>query len=90
MEELQDLTSVNIMMQKQQLIETQLIVKSQQMTELESQAQHLARMEPEKQDEIEAKKLKVGFCGYLMLKICIINNFLALFWALGSVSFSSL
>ena len=30
MEELKDLTSVNIMMQKQQLIETQLIVKSQQ------------------------------------------------------------
>jgi spectrin beta len=32
MEELKDLTSVNIMMQKQQLIETQMIVKSQQMT----------------------------------------------------------
>ena len=32
MEKLKDLTSVNIMMQKQQLIETQMIVKSQQMT----------------------------------------------------------
>ncbi len=31
-EKLKDLTSVNIMMQKQQLIETQMIVKSQQMT----------------------------------------------------------
>jgi len=32
MEKLKDLISVNIMMQKQQLIETQMIVKSQQMT----------------------------------------------------------
>ena len=32
MEKLKDLTSVNIMMQKQQLIETQMIVKSPQMT----------------------------------------------------------
>ena len=60
MDELQDLTSVNIMMQKQQLIETQLIVKSQQMTELEGQADHLVRMEPEKSDEIVAKKAKVS------------------------------
>ncbi|XP_023337071.1 spectrin beta chain isoform X7 [Eurytemora carolleeae] len=59
MEELKDLTSVNIMMQKQQLIETQLIVKSQQMTELEGQADHLVRMEPENMEEIVAKKAKV-------------------------------
>ena len=59
MEELKDLTSVNIMMQKQQLIETQMIVKSQQMTELEGQAAHLLRMEPEKSEEIETKKARV-------------------------------
>ncbi len=29
------------------------------MGELEDQADHLVRMEPEKQDEIEAKRLKV-------------------------------
>jgi len=59
MEKLKDLTSVNIMMQKQQLIETQMIMKSQQMTELEGQAAHLLRMEPEKSEEIETKKSRV-------------------------------
>jgi len=59
MEEQKDLTSVNIRMQKQQLIETQMIVKSQQMSELEVQAAHLLRMEPEKQEEIESKKARV-------------------------------
>merc|ERR1712083_1187480 len=40
-----DLTSVNILMQKQQMIETQMIVKTQQVSDLESQAEHLTRME---------------------------------------------
>merc|ERR1719461_1034541 len=37
MEELKDLTSVNIMIQKQQLIETQMIVKTQQLSDLNEQ-----------------------------------------------------
>merc|ERR1719461_1466484 len=58
MEELKDLTSVNIMIQKQQLIETQMIVKTQQLTDLNSQASHLERMEPENVDQIRVKKDK--------------------------------
>merc|ERR1711988_1317903 len=55
-----DLTSVNILMQKQQMIETQTLIKSQQVTELDSQADHLARMTPEKQEEIDQKKEAVA------------------------------
>merc|ERR1712001_168030 len=55
-----DLTSVNILMQKQQMIETQMLIKSQQVTELDSQADHLARMTPEKQEEIDQKKEAVA------------------------------
>ena len=55
-----DLTSVNILMQKQQMIETQMQVKSQQVIELEDQASHLTRMEPEKEKEIIAKKKEVS------------------------------
>merc|ERR1712001_519688 len=55
-----DLTSVNILMQKQQMIETQMLIKSQQVTELDSQADHLVRMTPEKQEEIELKKIEVA------------------------------
>merc|ERR1712226_1458851 len=40
-EVLKDLTSVKIMMQKQQLIETQFTVKSQQLSELDNQAERL-------------------------------------------------
>jgi len=59
MEELKDLTSVNIMIQKQQLIETQMYVKTQQLTEkggIQDQAVKLADMEPEKQEEIIKKR----------------------------------
>ncbi|XP_065563390.1 spectrin beta chain-like isoform X3 [Artemia franciscana] len=51
-----DLASVNILMQKQQLIETQMAVKAQQVTELEAQAEYLERMTPEKIDDIKAKR----------------------------------
>ena len=47
------------MMQKQQLIETQMLVKTQQLTELKNQATHLKRMKPEKSEEIRMKKEKV-------------------------------
>jgi spectrin beta len=50
-EVLKDLTSVKIMMQKQQLIETQFTVKSQQLSELDNQAERLEAIEPDKIDE---------------------------------------
>ncbi|CAG0894530.1 unnamed protein product, partial [Darwinula stevensoni] len=55
----QDLTSVNILMQKQQMIETQMAIKARQVDELEFQAEHLKKIAPEKEDEIKAKKAKV-------------------------------
>jgi len=55
-----DLTSVNILMQKQQMIETQMQIKSAQVNELESQADHLRKMTPEKTEEIEAKKALIA------------------------------
>ncbi len=55
-----DLTSVNILMQKQQMIETQMQVKSQQVSELDDQAEKLVKMEPAKKEEIESKKLEVA------------------------------
>merc|ERR1719232_1991719 len=58
MEELKDLVGVNIMIQKQQLIETQMIVKTQQLTDLNEQAAALERMEPDKKEEIEEKRAK--------------------------------
>jgi len=58
MEELKDLTSVNIMIQKQQLIETQMIVKTQQLNDLNEQAAALERMEPDKGEEIRVKREK--------------------------------
>merc|ERR550532_2443240 len=54
-----DPTSVNILIQKQQMIETQMRIKSEQVQELESQAEHLERMSPEKTEEIEEKKKQV-------------------------------
>merc|ERR1719410_1961962 len=55
MEELKDLVGVNIMIQKQQLIETQMLVKTQQLTDLNSQATHLERIEPENKEKIMEK-----------------------------------
>ncbi|KAJ4442212.1 hypothetical protein ANN_12078 [Periplaneta americana] len=54
-----DLASVNILMQKQQMIETQMAVKAKQVTELETQAEYLQRTAPEKMDEIQVKKTQV-------------------------------
>ncbi|KMQ98255.1 spectrin beta chain isoform x6 [Lasius niger] len=56
-----DLASVNILMQKQQMIETQMAVKAKQVTELDKQAQHLQRTVPDdKMEEIKCKKEKVA------------------------------
>ncbi|XP_050732395.1 spectrin beta chain-like isoform X2 [Eriocheir sinensis] len=54
-----DLTSVNILMQKQQMIETQMAVKAKQVEQLESQADYLQRMTPDKTEEIKLMKSKV-------------------------------
>ncbi|XP_039294197.1 spectrin beta chain isoform X2 [Nilaparvata lugens] len=56
-----DLASVNILMQKQQMIETQMAVKAKQVTELEAQTEYLEKTVPEKEkiDEIKVKKAQV-------------------------------
>ncbi|XP_014212217.1 spectrin beta chain isoform X3 [Copidosoma floridanum] len=55
-----DLASVNILMQKHQMIETQMAVKARQVTELDKQAEHLQQTVPEeKMEEIKCKKEKV-------------------------------
>jgi len=54
-----DLASVNILMQKQQMIETQMAVKAKQVEELQSQASHLETVTPEKSDAILEMKAKV-------------------------------
>ncbi|XP_071055816.1 spectrin beta chain isoform X5 [Onthophagus taurus] len=56
----QDLASVNILMQKQQMIETQMAVKARQVDQLESQTHHLEQKVPDKDmEEIKVKKTKV-------------------------------
>lgn len=52
----QDLTSVNLILQKQQMIENQLAVKAKQVNELESQVKILEKIEPNKTEELKAKK----------------------------------
>ncbi|XP_044730255.1 spectrin beta chain isoform X2 [Chrysoperla carnea] len=55
-----DLASVNILMQKQQMIETQMAVKARQVSELENQAEHLQKTVPEeKMGDIKEKKIRV-------------------------------
>ncbi|XP_017777112.1 PREDICTED: spectrin beta chain isoform X3 [Nicrophorus vespilloides] len=55
-----DLASVNILMQKQQMIETQMTVKAKQVGELETQAKHLEKTVPdEKLESIKSKKTHV-------------------------------
>lgn len=52
----QDLTSVNLILQKQQMIENQLAVKAKQVDELDSQVKILEKIEPGKTEELKAKK----------------------------------
>ncbi|XP_026477327.1 spectrin beta chain isoform X2 [Ctenocephalides felis] len=56
-----DLASVNILMQKQQMIETQMAVKARQVSDLDKQAEHLQKSATpaEKMDDIKAKKTQV-------------------------------
>ncbi|KAK7104923.1 spectrin beta chain-like isoform X2 [Littorina saxatilis] len=55
-----DLTTVNLQVQKQNQLENQLKMKEQQVNELESQADHLRRIEPEKVDDIEKRRALVA------------------------------
>jgi len=57
-----NLTSVNIMIQRQEIIETQMRIKSEQVTELETQADKVKLLvdSPEKGDEVDAKRIKVS------------------------------
>lgn len=55
----QDLTGVNRALAKQQNIESQLEDRARQVNELENQAVHLEKIEPEKGEIIKARKLHV-------------------------------
>ncbi|KAK3578499.1 hypothetical protein CHS0354_007749 [Potamilus streckersoni] len=54
-----DLTTVNLLMQRQNLLESQMKMKEQQVKELDDQAVHLSRIEPEKEKVIETRKAVV-------------------------------
>lgn len=55
----QDLTGVNLALAKQQNIESQLEDRARQVNELENQAVHLEKIEPEKSEVIKARKIRV-------------------------------
>lgn len=55
----QDLTGVNLALAKQQNIENQLKDRALQVNELEDQAVHLEKIEPEKSEVIKARKVAV-------------------------------
>ncbi|XP_076360233.1 spectrin beta chain-like isoform X3 [Tachypleus tridentatus] len=55
----QDLTSVNIILQKQQMVETQMAIKAKQVLELGNQAEYLQKMDPDKGDDVQIKKTYV-------------------------------
>ncbi|XP_013410395.1 spectrin beta chain-like [Lingula anatina] len=55
----QDLTTVNLLMQKQNLLEGQMKIKEEQMSELDKQAEILRSKDPAKVEEIEMKKALV-------------------------------
>lgn len=56
----QDLTSVNHILQKQNLIENQMVQKAKQVDELQTQAEYLKQIEPQKEETIEFKKVVVS------------------------------
>ncbi|BFZ11613.1 hypothetical protein BsWGS_14652 [Bradybaena similaris] len=55
-----DLTTVNLQVQKQNQLENQMRMKEQQVQELETQSEHLRKLEPDKEDEIEARRALVA------------------------------
>ncbi|XP_033733764.1 spectrin beta chain-like isoform X12 [Pecten maximus] len=59
-ESAKDLTTVNLLMQKQSQLETQMKMKEQQVTELDEQAIILRRVDPKQEAVIEARKAAVA------------------------------
>jgi len=55
-----DLTTVNLQVQKQNHLESQMLMKEQQVQELHSQSEYLRRMEPDREEEIEARRALVA------------------------------
>ena len=55
-----DLTTVNLLMQKQNLLESQMKMKEQQVTELDEQAVVLKRIDPQQEAIIEKRKAMVA------------------------------
>ncbi|GFN97697.1 spectrin beta chain [Plakobranchus ocellatus] len=55
-----DLTTVNLQVQKQNQMETQMRMKEVQVQELHSQSAHLRQLEPDKEEEIEARRALVA------------------------------
>ncbi|CAH1792317.1 unnamed protein product [Owenia fusiformis] len=58
-EEGHDLTTVNLLIQNQNTIETQMKIKEQQVQELQSQSTKLKELDPGKEQEIESKRVQV-------------------------------
>lgn len=54
-----DLTTVNLLVQKQNILESQLKIKQQQVDELQAQKGLLKDIDPEKEEEIMQKKVRV-------------------------------
>ena len=54
-----DLTTTNILLEKQREIEVQLLSKQKQVDELKQQAVHLQQSEPEKSEDIEFKRIDI-------------------------------
>ncbi|XP_052768377.1 spectrin beta chain-like isoform X4 [Mya arenaria] len=59
-ESAKDLTTVNLLMQNQNLLEGQMKLKQQQVNELDEQMVHVKKIEPEKESIIEARKAAVA------------------------------
>ncbi|XP_052270062.1 spectrin beta chain-like isoform X3 [Dreissena polymorpha] len=59
-ESAKDLTTVNLLMQNQNLLENQMKIKEQQVKELDDQIIHVKKIEPEKENIIEARKAAVA------------------------------
>lgn len=58
-EEGQDLSTVNIQMQRQQLIETEMLKRSREVTQLQEMEVQLEELEPERIEEIRAHRIAV-------------------------------
>ena len=54
-----DLTTVNLLVQKQNILESQLKIKQQQVDELQSQAHLIEDLDPEKEEVIKTKRAQV-------------------------------